>query len=548
MGVHGYKIGVNSMSDHYPLIFKIQTVKAEIAAHTRWNVRLFLDQQVKEDYQETIFEYCQAIPEDFDHQHVQDQWNLLKEAIEEAAKVTVGQYTYSKNLIKSVENDYTRQLLEELHDIEAKLRNIPDTKHAYWKILNIQKSKTVKAYKETHQRLVTAQFQKTICDLSKQQNKQALIKKLSCKINSKMNATKSLDPKKMKDHVKHFQTTFGKIPMTPQTYPKTTEVSDTTFTEEDVQLAIDKTSLGKAAGSDGLFAEFFHYGSKSIVPWLMKMFNNIIQQQDIPADWKNTLICPIYKKGDHTVAANYRPIAITSACRRIYEKCVFNRLISEHTHKLADTQCGRNCQQHIFTLHEALISKPCHSVFLDQAAAYDSVNRNLLWIKLRDQFQIPETTIDILKVLFDDNKSILVIKNHKSDQIPNTCGLLQGSALSPILFNLFNDDLLRALASSQGVKVYGVKITNLAFADDIAIVAETEAEIQKMTRIAEEWANNNEMIFNVNKCAYLGSANNGPEMNNGLIPKQQRTKYLGMIFNAQGLDTIASAGERANYL
>jgi hypothetical protein len=70
--------------------------------------------------------------------------------------------------------------------------------------------------------------------------------------------------------------------------------------------------------------------------------------------------------------------------------------------------------------------------------------------------------------------------------------------------------------------------------------------MQKMARIAEEWANNNEMIFNVNKCAYLGSANNGPEMNNGLIPKQQRTKYLGMIFNAQGLDTVASAGERAN--
>jgi hypothetical protein len=138
-----------------------------------------------------------------------------------------------------------------------------------------------------------------------------------------------------------------------------------------------------------------------------------------------------------------------------------------------------------------------------------------------------------------------VIKNHKSGQIPNTCGLLQGSALSPILFNLFTDDLLRALAASQGVKVYGVKITNLAFADDIAIVAETEAEIQKMTRIAEEWANNNEMTFNVNKCAYLGSSNNGPEMNNGIILKQQRTKYLGMIFNAQGLDTIASARERA---
>jgi hypothetical protein len=386
-------------------------------------------------------------------------------------------------------------------------------------------------------------------DISLKQNRQSLIKKLACKVNNTLNGTKSLDPKKMSNHVDHFKKTFGKELRAKGEMTIQYQAPELRFTTEDILDAISKTSLGKAAGADELFSEFWHYGKDIIAPHLTNLFNKILVSGEIPEVWKRALICPIYKKGDPATASNYRPIAITSSCRRIFEKCVYSKLVSQHVGKLADSQCGfrpnRNCQQQIFALHEAMVNTKCEVVLLDQAAAYDSVNRDLLWSKLRAQFDIPYTTISVLKVLFDNNYSTLVIKNTISQPIINKSGLLQGSALSPILFNMFNNDLLARLGNCKGVKVHGSKITNLAFADDIAIVSEDFAHLQEAVTIAEKWASENDMKFNAKKCVYLGPANNGPNLDNEIIPKETMAKYLGVIFNHSGVDTIATARDRA---
>jgi hypothetical protein len=67
----------------------------------------------------------------------------------------------------------------------------------------------------------------------------------------------------------------------------------------------------------------------------------------------------------------------------------------------------------------------------------------------------------ILQALFDGNESILCIKGRHSDPIPKKRGLLQGSALSPILFNFFIDDLVRKGEQLQGVLTYGQKTSIL---------------------------------------------------------------------------------------
>jgi len=486
--IEDYKILKTSLSDHYPLLFKVKSGIAAEANFERWNIKLLADADTREYFKEVMERNALKLPKDLELLPVHEQWNYIKMTVADTARETIGRKTFSKTHVKSVENEATLQILEELEQLDLILADMDNVKSTTWKTISNRRNTLIKEYTEIHRKLVIYQYQKTMGDISLKQNRQSLIKKLACKVNNTLNGTKSLDPKRMRNHEDHFKQTFGKEPRSKKVMTLQYHVPEERLTKEDIMDAISRTSMGKAAGADELFSEFWHYGKNILAPYLVHLFNKILETGVIPEDWKRTLVCPIYKKGDSALASNYRPIAITSSCRRIFEKCVFQKFIIQHVAKLADSQSGfrpqRNCQQQIFALHEAMANSKCQVVFLDQAAAYDSVNRDLLWLKLRVQFDVPDTTISVLQVLFDDNFSTLVIKNTSSAPINNKSGLLQGSALSPILFNFFNNDLLTSLANQKGVRINTTKITNLAFADDIAVVAENSSELQAAVKIA----------------------------------------------------------------
>jgi hypothetical protein len=63
-------------------------------------------------------------------------------------------------------------------------------------------------------------------------------------------------------------------------------------------------------------------------------------------EWKQAMICPVYKKGDSALAANYRPIALTCVARKLFERSIFLKYIGQEERKLAKSQAdfrpGRN--------------------------------------------------------------------------------------------------------------------------------------------------------------------------------------------------------------
>jgi hypothetical protein len=70
--------------------------------------------------------------------------------------------------------------------------------------------------------------------------------------------------------------------------------------KETVQQAVKDTAMGKAGGVDGLPPEAFHYSERLWEP-LKKLFDLCIETREIPVEWKQALICPVYKKGEVTV-------------------------------------------------------------------------------------------------------------------------------------------------------------------------------------------------------------------------------------------------------
>ena len=173
---------------------------------------------------------------------------------------------------------------------------------------------------------------------------------------------------------------------------------------------------------------------------------------------------------------------------------------------MADSQGGfrphRGCEHQALILHEAFISNPRPQVaLLDLRAAYDLADRSRLWEMLRTCYGFPPRSIRRLADLFDHNVSKLVVQGETSKALPNQRGVLQGSSLSPTLFNfLINELALELEAQTGGLMVYRKLVKVLMFADDTALLAATDEQLASMLQICEAWSIRAGMEFSPKKC------------------------------------------------
>jgi hypothetical protein len=150
---------------------------------------------------------------------------------------------------------------------------------------------------------------------------------------------------------------------------------------ERVQMALRNLKLEKAAGVDGIMGELLVYGEFEMLRMLTCLFNKVEVLEQIPRDWKEVMVVPIWKKkGSESEVKNYRPISLSSICRKLYEKTICME-IEPFVNQLSDYQGGfrhrRSTLDQVFTLHEIMVEKPnLHHVFLDLKAAYDMVDRH----------------------------------------------------------------------------------------------------------------------------------------------------------------------------
>ena len=75
-----------------------------------------------------------------------------------------------------------------------------------------------------------------------------------------------------------------------------------------------------------------------------------MQQCTLPADWKEANVVPLFKKGDRSIASNYRPVSLTCICSKLLEHIVYSHIYA-HLNKyniLCDQQHGfhqgRSCE------------------------------------------------------------------------------------------------------------------------------------------------------------------------------------------------------------
>ena len=111
---------------------------------------------------------------------------------------------------------------------------------------------------------------------------------------------------------------------------------------------------------------------------------------------------------------------------------------------------------------------------VDLCKAFESMNRDALW-RILGLRGVPPKLIDLMSELYSGTESAVRCGGTISDLFPVVTGVRQGCVLDPTLFSTYVDWILGRMSerSSCGASFGNVKISDLDFADDAVIFAET---------------------------------------------------------------------------
>lgn len=308
---------------------------------------------------------------------------------------------------------------------------------------------------------------------------------------------------------------------------------------------IKNLAKGKATGDTGIPAEALQIDCEMSARLLQPIFIFSASKQIVPTTWTRSRIQPVPKKGNLSIISNYRPISLTEVTRKLFERLILKE-VTEKIEPLSVEQGGfrsnRGCIDQIAALQQWNCQKPNRPrimAFLDIKAAYDSVDRSLLWDKCRRK-GFKEDLIKLLVALFDNNHAVVAVNGSRSEPFFLQSGVLQGSILSPCLYSLFIDDIINKMSEVEGTDatINGRRVDGLLYADDIVLIGHSVERVQSLLEKCQEYALENRFKFNVQKCEVLSNFPMTQNLNlyDGVISNSEEFPYLGCIFNGNGIN------------
>ena len=115
------------------------------------------------------------------------------------------------------------------------------------------------------------------------------------------------------------------------------EVPPPTYYE--VNQVTEKLKTHKAAGPDNIPPELIKQSGIEL-KWILKLITKMWEEETLPTEWKEGIICPLYKKGDRMICRNYRPITLLNVAYKIFTILLNNKLSNIVQSKLEDCQMG----------------------------------------------------------------------------------------------------------------------------------------------------------------------------------------------------------------
>lgn len=299
----------------------------------------------------------------------------------------------------------------------------------------------------------------------------------------------------------------------------------------------------KATGPDCIPTAILRIGAEELAPIFTRLYQTSLDSGEVPIDWRDAQIVPVFKKGEKHLPSNYRPVSLTSIVCKVMEHIIYSSVMcffDQHS-ILTNAQHGfrakRSCETQLLWTIETIAKRlqgkgQVDVVLLDFAKAFDKVPHNRLLYKLQF-YGVRGNTLKWIQGFLTNRKQRVVLDGERSTEADVLSGVPQGTVLGPLLFLTYINDLPESVTSSS---------TRL-FADDSLLFRyiknQQDADLlQKDLTALEKWESDWQMKFHPEKCTVLRISTNRRhkiqttyKLHGHTLATADSSKYLGVTIS-----------------
>ena len=501
--------GADCESDHNPVVTRVQIkLKGlrQIKKPDRFNAGILQDTKMRQEYQTKLDKQLKdnGVSELDDINQI---WDKIKESIGDVAEEICGREQVQKK--QKWMNSHILKMMEERRkyknmQTDEGQKKYKELKHRIQKLCREAKDKyfddkcrEIEMLDKVHSQLLY----KKIKDLQPRGNRiQQMIKDtngMNIREKDKILKRWAEYVEELYDDRKRGEADMGDL---------VNEVY--TISSEEIRNVIKELPKGKACGEDKITAELLQCMGEEGVETVTRLINRIYTSGYIPEDFRRSIFVPLPKVNKAQDCNEFRTIALISHTSKILLHLIKKRITPIIERQIGESQMGfrkgKGTRDAIFQLRmisERVIQmgKRVYLCFVDYQKAFYRVKHDKL-LEVMEAAGIPELERRLIMNLYWHQQAAVRWDKEVSRYVDIKRGVRQGCVISPILFNLYSEFMItEALENKNGINFNGNNITNLRYADDAVLVADTKKKLQKMIDKLSETCKVYGMAINVKK-------------------------------------------------
>ena len=317
--------------------------------------------------------------------------------------------------------------------------------------------------------------------------------------------------------------------------------------QSEVEAAMKAMKAGKAVGEDGIAVEMLEVLGEWGVEVVSEIANCIYDTGRIPDQMARSVFITIPKKPGAIDCDKFRTISIMSQLSKLVLRIVLNRAKNKIEAEIAEEQYGfrkgKGTCNAIFVLRMIIeraieVQKNLFMCFIDYQKAFDTVKHEEL-LALLSSLDIGRKDLRIIRNLYYEQTAAVRVDNELTDYVKIKRGVRQGCVLSPVLFSLYSEIIMRKIADMEGISIGGQNVNNIRYADDTVLIADSQDKLQRMIEKVNAVGEELGLKINRSKTECMVTAKGDvPTCNitirNEPIQQVSKFKYLGSTLTEDG--------------